>query len=271
MQRLALGLAAFACLLLARVAAAPFEVDAREGARIHDNLLPETALRELGAIKSGNCALPEMPAAGALSRTGGAGKAPVIRRLGILGQTCSWFWRSGRGIVDSGAGSCGAWSESHGRMFTGDRSGDFLYKAMFRAGFANQPTSVRRDDGLALKNAYISATLRCAPPANKPLPSELANCRPYFERELEILRPRAVLALGGIAMRAYLGMLKERRRDSQLWRISLSGMERATICRAILPRLVRFVSSEPAEHFYRQVDRSDAGERVERHSEISGG
>lgn len=97
-----------------------------------------------------------------------------------------------------------------GRMFTGDRSGDFLYKALFRAGFANQPTSTHRGDGLALKNAYIAATLRCAPPGNKPRPSELVNCRPFFERELEIHRLRAILALGGIAMRAYLGLLKER-------------------------------------------------------------
>ncbi len=97
-----------------------------------------------------------------------------------------------------------------GRMFTGDRSGDFLYKALHHAGFANQPTSTHRGDGLALKNAYIAATLRCAPPANKPLPSELAHCRPYFERELELIRPRAILVLGGIAMRAYLGLLKER-------------------------------------------------------------
>lgn len=97
-----------------------------------------------------------------------------------------------------------------GRVFTGDRSGDFLYKALFRAGFANQPTSTHRGDGLALKNAYIAAALRCAPPANKPLPSELANCRPFFERELEIHRLRAILALGGIAMRAYLNLLKER-------------------------------------------------------------
>ncbi len=97
-----------------------------------------------------------------------------------------------------------------GRVFTGDRSGDFLYKALYEAGFANQPTSTRRDDGLALENAYVAATVRCAPPANKPLPPEEANCRPYFEKELELLRPRALLALGGIAMRVYLGLLKER-------------------------------------------------------------
>ena len=103
-----------------------------------------------------------------------------------------------------------------GRMFTGDRSGDFLYQALFRAGFANQPTSEHRGDGLALKNAYIAAAVRCAPPANKPLPSELANCRPYFERELEIHRLRAILVLGSIAMRAYLGLLKDRGQISSL-------------------------------------------------------
>jgi uracil-DNA glycosylase family 4 len=97
-----------------------------------------------------------------------------------------------------------------GRIFTGDRSGDFLYQALFRAGFANQPTSTNRDDGLALRNAYMAATLRCAPPANKPLPSELAKCRHFWERDLEILQPRAVLVLGSIAMRAFLGSLKER-------------------------------------------------------------
>src|ERR1700721_859748 len=78
-----------------------------------------------------------------------------------------------------------------GRIFTGDRSGDFLYKALFRAGFANQPTSTNRDDGLALKNASLAAPWRCAPPANKPLPAELANCRHFLESEIEILRPRA--------------------------------------------------------------------------------
>jgi uracil-DNA glycosylase family 4 len=97
-----------------------------------------------------------------------------------------------------------------GRVFTGDRSGDFLYAALYKAGFANQPTSVRRDDGLQLKNAYIAATIRCAPPANKPLPSEIISCRSYLVREMEILEPRAVLALGKIAWDAYLEVLKQR-------------------------------------------------------------
>jgi uracil-DNA glycosylase len=96
-----------------------------------------------------------------------------------------------------------------GRVFTGDRSGDFLYKALFEAGFANQPTSLRRDDGLRLKGAYIAAAVRCAPPANKPLPCEILNCRGYLERELEALRPKAVLALGKIAWDAYLEILKQ--------------------------------------------------------------
>ena len=95
-----------------------------------------------------------------------------------------------------------------GRMFTGDRSGDFLYAALHKAGFANQATSLRRDDGLRLENAYISATCRCAPPDNKPLPKEISNCRSYFERELEILKPKAILALGKIAWDAYLEILK---------------------------------------------------------------
>jgi uracil-DNA glycosylase family 4 len=95
-----------------------------------------------------------------------------------------------------------------GRVFTGDRSGDFLYKALFRAGFANQPNSLHRQDGLQLRNAYIAAAVRCAPPANKPLLSEIVNCRGYLQRELELLRPAAILALGKIAWDAYLEILK---------------------------------------------------------------
>jgi len=97
-----------------------------------------------------------------------------------------------------------------GRMFTSDRSGDFLYAALHKAGFANQPTSLHREDGLQLKNIYISATCRCAPPDNKPLPKEISNCRGYFERELQILQPKAVLTLGKIAWDGYLEILKQR-------------------------------------------------------------
>ncbi len=97
-----------------------------------------------------------------------------------------------------------------GRMFTGDRSGDFLYARLHEAGFANQGISRRRGDGLQLKGVYITATVRCAPPDNMPLPGEIANCRPYLEAELEHFRPRAVLALGKIAFDGCLKLLRSR-------------------------------------------------------------
>jgi uracil-DNA glycosylase family 4 len=98
-----------------------------------------------------------------------------------------------------------------GRMFTGDRSGEFLYRVLHAAGFASQPTSVRRDDGLVLRDVYITASARCAPPDNKPLPEELRNCREYLEREIDLLdNVRVVVALGKIAFDAYLGILKDR-------------------------------------------------------------
>lgn len=100
-------------------------------------------------------------------------------------------------------------SNRTGRMFTGDRSGVFLYQALYDAGFANQATAWRPDDGLRLHDAYIAAAARCAPPDNKPLPQELANCRGYLEREIEILQPAAVLALGKIGWDVYLGILKQ--------------------------------------------------------------
>jgi len=92
-----------------------------------------------------------------------------------------------------------------GRIFTGDRSGDFLYRALHRAGFANQPWSRHRDDGLTVQECYITAAVRCAPPSNKPTASELATCRPYLIEEIRLLRRlRVVVALGRIAFDAFL-------------------------------------------------------------------
>jgi uracil-DNA glycosylase family 4 len=98
-----------------------------------------------------------------------------------------------------------------GRMFTGDRSGDFLYAAMHRAGFANQPASVHRDDGLALRDAFIVAPCRCAPPDNAPLPDELERCAAWFDAEIELLpRVKAVVCLGAIAWDAMLRRFERR-------------------------------------------------------------
>ena len=97
-----------------------------------------------------------------------------------------------------------------GRVFTGDRSGDFLFGGLYRAGFANQPESRSRDDGLRLRNCYVTASVRCCPPANKPSSKEQANCRPYLEEELRLLiRLRAVLALGRLAHDTLLRLLKD--------------------------------------------------------------
>lgn len=97
-----------------------------------------------------------------------------------------------------------------GRIFTGDRSGDWLYKTLFAFGFSNQPTSVHRGDGLRLKDSYITAAVRCAPPANEPAKNEFENCRPYLVQELRLLRQiRVVVALGKIAFDSFLKAYQE--------------------------------------------------------------
>ncbi len=97
-----------------------------------------------------------------------------------------------------------------GRMFTGDRSGEWLYRALHRAGFANQPTSESAKDDLKLIEAVIVAVAHCAPPDNKPLPEEIANCSEYLARAFLLHKPRVVLALGGIAWKAVIDDFKSR-------------------------------------------------------------
>jgi uracil-DNA glycosylase family 4 len=102
-------------------------------------------------------------------------------------------------------------SNRTGRVFTGDASGGFLYPALYRAGFANQPSAGSRDDGLALKDLYIAAVAHCAPPANKPTPAELDNCQPYLERTIQILKPEVIVCLGRIAYERILRMFSVRK------------------------------------------------------------
>jgi uracil-DNA glycosylase len=102
-----------------------------------------------------------------------------------------------------------------GRIFTGDRSGDWLFGAMYRAGYANQPTSTSRDDGLQLRGAYISACVRCAPPANKPTPDERDTCLPYLAREVKLLpNMKVIVCLGKFAYDGVAQVLGMKRRPA---------------------------------------------------------
>src|SRR5437660_10683638 len=125
-------------------------------------------------------------------------KRRAYREWTYWGKPVPGFGDARAGLLILGLAPAAHGANRTGRMFTGDRSGDFLYAALHKAGLANQATSLHRDDGLRLKNAYISATCRCAPPENTPLPEETSNCSGYLERELQILQPKAILALGRI-------------------------------------------------------------------------
>jgi uracil-DNA glycosylase family 4 len=114
-------------------------------------------------------------------------------------------------------------SNRTGRNFTGDASGGFLYPALYRAGFANQPTAMSRNDGLVLNNLYLTASGRCAPPANKPTTEELNNCQPFLERDLEILKPTVIVCLGRIAFERVLRIYSVR---NSAWKFGHGALHR---------------------------------------------
>ncbi len=124
-------------------------------------------------------------------------KRAAFRDQEYWGRPVPGFGDPRAGLMVVGLAPAAHGANRTGRMFTGDRSGDWLYAALYRAGFANQPTSVDRDDGLELHGAWITSPVKCAPPANKPTPAERDACRPFIDAELELLADvRVVVALG---------------------------------------------------------------------------
>jgi uracil-DNA glycosylase family 4 len=127
-------------------------------------------------------------------------KRAAFRDREYWGRPVPGFGDPGAGLVIVGLAPAAHGGNRTGRIFTGDRSGDWLFRALHRAGYANQPTSEHRDDGLQLSDAYITAVVHCAPPGNRPTTEERDNCIPYLERELRLLRNwRVIVALGSFA------------------------------------------------------------------------
>lgn len=138
-------------------------------------------------------------------------KRPMYRAWEYWGRPVPSFGDPQARLLIVGLAPAAHGGNRTGRMFTGDRSGDWLYGTLYKFGFASSPDSRHRTDGLTLYDTYITAALRCAPPANKPLPEERSNCLPYLFKELELLiRVQVVVALGKIAFDTYLATCQAR-------------------------------------------------------------
>jgi uracil-DNA glycosylase family 4 len=136
-------------------------------------------------------------------------KRAAYRDETYWGRPVSGFGDPAARIVVLGLAPGAHGANRTGRVFTGDRSGEWLYRAMHKAGLANQPTSEHRDDGLRLTNAWVTVAVRCAPPANKPTPEERTRCMPFLQRELALLtRARVIVCLGAFALQAAAELLE---------------------------------------------------------------
>ena len=232
----------------------------RAGRGRHERIIADIRAREgqpAGSAGSRGARLPPLPAAGRVAGALRRRPAAALRRGGLLGEAAGGFRRPGApGSIVVGLAPAAHGGNRTGRFFTGDRSGDWLFAAMHRAGYANQPLSERRGDGLRLRDAYVTAVNRCPPPQNRPTTDERDNCLPFLERELELLgkgagprRPRQ-LRLG----RRPAGGPFERRRGAAseaALRPRRRGARRALLAARLLP-------PEPAEHLHRQAHRGDA-------------
>jgi uracil-DNA glycosylase family 4 len=141
-----------------------------------------------------------------------AEKRAAFRQEAYWGRPVPAFGDPEARVVIVGLAPAAHGANRTGRMFTGDRSGDFLYASLHRTGFANQPESVARGDGLRLTGAWVTAPVRCAPPANKPTITERDTCRPFLERELALLDATVFVPLGGFAYQGLCGILGVRPR-----------------------------------------------------------
>jgi uracil-DNA glycosylase len=173
--------------------------------------MSEAAIRSLSVLKGEVIACERCPRLREYCRRVGEIKRRAYRDWEYWAKPVPPFGDPRARVLVIGLAPAAHGGNRTGRMFTGDSSGDFLYRALYETGFASQPESRSRDDGLKLRDMYITASVRCAPPNNKPAPQEFRNCRSYLERELDLLENvRVVVALGRIAFDTYLGILRSR-------------------------------------------------------------
>jgi uracil-DNA glycosylase family 4 len=171
------------------------------------------AARELAALEARICACRRCPRLVAWRERVAREKRAAFAGEEYWGRPVPGFGDANARVMVLGLAPAAHGGNRTGRIFTGDRSGDWLFAALYRAGFANQPQSRARDDGLELRGCFVTASVRCAPPANRPTAEERDNCLPYLVRELELLRAlRALVCLGAFAWDAALRALGPRLR-----------------------------------------------------------